>query len=56
MDKHRIEGAAKHAKGAVKEALRKVTGDATIEGQGKADKVQKTAGGAKDAVRDVADK
>ena len=60
MDKDRIEGVAKQAKGSVKEALGKVTGDAKLEGEGKAEKVagkvQNAAGGAKDAVRDAADK
>lgn len=54
MDKDRIEGAAKQAKGSVKEAIGKVTGDAKLESQGKTDKVagkvQNAAGDAKDAV------
>ena len=36
MDKDRIEGAGKQAKGSVKEALGKVTGDAKTEADGKA--------------------
>ena len=60
MDKDRIEGVAQQAKGSVKEALGKVTGDAKLEGEGKAEKnagkVQHAAGSAKDAVRDVASK
>ena len=37
MDKDRIEGAAKQAKGAVKEAVGKVVGDAKLQAEGKAD-------------------
>ena len=37
MDKDRIEGAAKQAKGAVKEAVGKVAGDAKLQAEGKAD-------------------
>eukprot|EP01031_Cornospumella_fuschlensis_P008452 gene8452-10415_t len=55
MDKDRIAGAAKQAKGAIKDAAGKLTGDAKLQAEGKADKVagkvQNAAGGAKDAVR-----
>ena len=48
----RIEGAAKHAKGAVKEAAGKLTGDAKLKAEGKTDKaagkVQSAVGGLKD--------
>jgi uncharacterized protein YjbJ (UPF0337 family) len=58
MDKDRIEGAAREAKGKIKETFGKVTGDAKIEGEGKAEKVagkvQNVVGGAKDALRDAA--
>ncbi len=57
MDKDRIEGAAKQAKGSVKEGLGKVTGDAKTEAEGKAEKtvgkVQNAAGGLKDKVREA---
>ena len=57
MDKDRIEGAATQAKGAVKEAFGKVTGDTKTEAEGKADKaagkMQNAVGGAKDAARDT---
>ena len=57
MDKDRIAGSAKVMKGAVKEAVGKVTGDAKLESEGKADKVagkiQNAIGGAKDAVKDA---
>ncbi|MGB5092409.1 MAG: CsbD family protein [Parvibaculum sp.] len=60
MDKDRIEGSAKQAKGTVKVAVGKVTGDAKLEAEGKADKaegkVQNVIGGIKDAVRDAVDK
>ena len=55
MDKDRIEGAAHQAKGAVKETIGKVTGDAKTQAEGKvekaAGKVQNAVGGAKDAIR-----
>jgi uncharacterized protein YjbJ (UPF0337 family) len=57
MDKDRVAGSAKQAKGAVKEAVGKVTGDAKLQGEGKADKVagkvQNAVGGVKDAARDA---
>ena len=57
MDKDRIEGSANQAKGAVKEAAGKVTGDAKLQAEGAADKVkgkvQNAVGGAKDALRDA---
>jgi uncharacterized protein YjbJ (UPF0337 family) len=55
IDKDRIEGSAKQAKGAVKEVIGKVTGDAKLEAEGKSDKVagkvQNAIGGLKDALR-----
>jgi uncharacterized protein YjbJ (UPF0337 family) len=60
MDKDRIEGAAKQAKGSVKEAMGKAVGDAKTEAEGKADKaegrVQNAIGGMKDAARQASDK
>lgn len=57
MDKDRIAGSAKQAKGAVKEAIGKVTGDAKLRSEGKADKVagkvQNAVGGLKDAAREA---
>jgi uncharacterized protein YjbJ (UPF0337 family) len=57
MDNDRVEGAMHQAKGSVKEAAGKVTGDKKTEASGAAEKaagkVQNTAGGAKDAVRDA---
>jgi uncharacterized protein YjbJ (UPF0337 family) len=38
MDRDRIKGSAKQAKGAVKEAAGRALGDAKLEGEGKADK------------------
>jgi uncharacterized protein YjbJ (UPF0337 family) len=55
MDKDRIEGAATKAKGSVKEAAGKVTGDAKLQAEGKSDKaagkVQNAVGGVKDALK-----
>ena len=55
MDKDRIAGAAKQAKGAIKDAAGKVTGDTKMQAEGKADKAmgkaQNAVGGAKDAMR-----
>ena len=55
MDKDRIEGSAKQAKGAIKEVAGKVTGDAKLETEGKSDKaagkVQNAVGGLKDTLR-----
>ena len=55
MDKNRIEGAARQAKGTIKEAIGKVTGNRELEVEGKADKVageaQSAVGKAKDSVK-----
>jgi len=55
VDKDRIAGSAKQAKGAIKQAVGKATGDSKLETEGAADKVagkvQNTVGGAKDSVR-----
>jgi uncharacterized protein YjbJ (UPF0337 family) len=55
MDKDRIKGSAEQAKGKIKEGLGKVTGDSSLEGEGKADqikgKVQNTVGGIKDKLK-----
>ena len=57
MDKDRIVGAAKQAKGAVKEAIGKAVGDNKLVADGKSDKVegkiQNAVGGLKDTVRDA---
>jgi uncharacterized protein YjbJ (UPF0337 family) len=56
MDKNRVEGAGHQAKGAVKEAVGKLTGDKKTQAEGTtekaAGKVQNAAGGAKDAVKE----
>lgn len=58
MNDDRIEGAAHQAKGAVKQALGNLTGDAKLQAEGAAEKtagkVQNTAGGIKDSVADAA--
>jgi uncharacterized protein YjbJ (UPF0337 family) len=55
MDKDRIAGAAKQIKGSVKEVVGKAVGDAKLQSDGKADKlegkVQNAVGGIKDALR-----
>jgi uncharacterized protein YjbJ (UPF0337 family) len=60
MDKDRIKGAADQAKGAIKEAAGKVTGDTKLQGEGIADKtkgkVESAVGGAKDTLRDAVNK
>ncbi len=60
VDSNRVEGAFDKVKGAVKEGVGKMTGDEKMQAEGAADKAKGTAkstvGGAKDAVRDAADK
>jgi uncharacterized protein YjbJ (UPF0337 family) len=55
MDKDRIVGSAKVVKGKIKEAVGKAVGDAKLESQGRADKVegkvQNAVGGLKDTLR-----
>lgn len=55
MDKDRVIGSAKVVKGKVKEAVGKAIGDAKLEAEGKAakieGKVQNAVGGLKDALR-----
>jgi uncharacterized protein YjbJ (UPF0337 family) len=57
MHKDQMKGAAKDAKGSIKEAAGKATGDERLEGEGAADrvegKVQKGVGNLKEAARDV---
>jgi uncharacterized protein YjbJ (UPF0337 family) len=58
MDKDRIEGSANQAKGSIKEAAGKITGDSKLKAEGAADKaagkVQNAVGGLKDSLRDAA--
>lgn len=60
VDESRVQGAWDKAKGAVKEGVGNLTGDEKLKGEGMADKgkgtVENTVGGAKDTVRDAADK
>ena len=55
MDRDRIAGAAKEAKGSLKETVGKAVGDSKLESEGKADKVegkiQNAIGGLKDALK-----
>jgi uncharacterized protein YjbJ (UPF0337 family) len=56
MDKDRVIGSAKEAKGKVKEAVGKAVGDSKLEAEGTADKiegkVQNAVGGLKDAIKE----
>lgn len=55
MDKDRIAGSAKQIKGTVKQVVGKATGDAKLEAEGNADKiegrVQNAVGGLKDTLK-----
>lgn len=57
MDKDRVEGIGHQAKGSLKEAAGKVTGDKKMEVEGKSEKlrgkIQNAVGGAKDSIRDT---
>ena len=57
MDKDRVAGAARQAKGSVKEAIGKITGDGKTQAEGSAEKTaaraQNTVGGVNDTVRDI---
>ncbi len=57
MDKDRVVGSAKQIKGTVKQVIGKAVGDAKLESEGNADKiegkVQNTIGGLKDTVKDA---
>ena len=57
MHKDQIDGAAKQARGAIKDAAGKVTGDLKLQADGKLDKaegkVQSRVGEAKEAARDA---
>ena len=58
MNNDRIEGSAKQATGAIKDATGKVLGDAKLQTEGKSEKlagkVQNAVGGVKDAAKDAA--
>jgi len=55
MDKDRVVGSAKQAKGAVKQVVGKAVGDTKLESEGNADKiegkVQNAVGGLKDMLK-----
>lgn len=57
MDKQHIKGAADKAKGSVKDAVGKATGNERMQAEGKADKakgdVRHAAGNVKDAAREL---
>jgi uncharacterized protein YjbJ (UPF0337 family) len=58
MDKEHIKGAADKAKGAIKDAAGKVTGDKELQAEGKMDKAKgaahSAAGDVKDAIKKAA--
>jgi uncharacterized protein YjbJ (UPF0337 family) len=60
MDKEHVKGAADKAKGAIKDAAGKVTGDSKLQAEGKFDKAKGAAhdavGDAKDAIKHAANK
>ena len=60
VDSNRVEGVWDKAKGSVKQGVGELTGDEKLQAEGAADKakgaVKSTVGGAKDAMRDAADK
>jgi len=60
MDKDRAKGMAQQGKGAIKETAGKAMGDEKLKAEGKMDKVEgkmrNAVGGAKDAMREAADK
>ena len=55
MNKDRVAGAARQMKGSIKEAAGKMTGDAKLKAEGRADKtagkIQNAIGGARDAMK-----
>jgi uncharacterized protein YjbJ (UPF0337 family) len=57
MDEEHVKGAADKAKGAIKDAAGKVTGDKELQAEGKMDKAKGAAhsavGDAKDAVKNA---
>jgi uncharacterized protein YjbJ (UPF0337 family) len=59
MDREHVKGVADKAKGAIKDAAGKVTGDKKLESEGKADKAKgdlhKAAGDVKEAFRKATD-
>jgi uncharacterized protein YjbJ (UPF0337 family) len=59
MDREHVKGAADKAKGAIKDAAGKVTGDKKLESEGKMDKAKgdlhNAAGDVKDAFRKATD-
>jgi len=56
MDKDRIKGMGDQAKGSLKDAAGKITGDSKLQAEGKMDKAKGKAenavGGVKDSLRD----
>ena len=59
VDRNRVEGAGDKAKGNLKEAAGRLTGDEKLKAEGRADKaggsVKSTIGGIADTIRDKTD-
>ena len=53
MDKDRVVGSAKEVKGAVKQAVGKAVGDAKLQSEGKADKIEGKLQNAIGSLRDT---
>lgn len=57
MKNNRVEGSVRQAKGHVKEAAGKITGDAKLKAEGRSDKiagkVQNAVGGVEDILKDT---
>ena len=57
MDKDRVAGSIREAKGDIKEAVGKIVGDSKLQSDGKAEqvvgKLQNAIGGVKDAAREA---
>lgn len=60
MDEDRIKGMGDQAKGSIKDAAGKITGDTKLQAEGKMDKakgkIENAVGGAKDSMRDAVNK
>lgn len=60
VDQNRIDGAIDQTKGAIKKGVGNLVGDQKLQAEGEADKLKGKAesavGGAKDSIRDAADK
>jgi uncharacterized protein YjbJ (UPF0337 family) len=53
MDKDRVAGSAKQVKGSIKQAVGKAVGDAKLESEGKADKIEGKVQNAVGEIKDI---